>query len=174
VTAIDPAAPEGPIFRQVSLEEFEGEERFDAAVASRSLHHIADLGAALAKLRGLLVPGGRLIVLEHAWERFDEPTARWYLDKRRALHAHAAESVEASLADWEADHAGLHTAEVMRRELDRCFTGRYFAWTPYLHGELGEAVEREERRLIDAGEIRPTGFVYVGELSRDGPAARRS
>jgi SAM-dependent methyltransferase len=163
VTAIDPAAPEGPIFRQVSLQEFEDREPFEAAVASRALHHIAELGGALAKLRSLLVPGGRMIVFEHAWEHFDEPTARWYLDKRRALHSHEAESVEASLVEWEADHRELHTSEVLRRELDRRFTERFFAWTPYLHGELGEAVEQEERRLIEAGEIQATGFVYVGE-----------
>jgi hypothetical protein len=42
---------------------------------------------------------------------------------------------------------------------------RYFAWTPYLHAELGGAqVEREVQALIEAGEIRATGFNYVGEI----------
>jgi DNA-directed RNA polymerase specialized sigma24 family protein len=50
VIGIDPRAPQGAIFRRVSLEEFEDAERFDAAVASGTLHHIADLGSALAKL----------------------------------------------------------------------------------------------------------------------------
>src|SRR6187397_1425734 len=69
VLAIDPAAPEGPIFQAVSLEEFADPGRFDAVVASRSLHHIHDLAGGLAKLERLLVPGGRLIIVEHAFER---------------------------------------------------------------------------------------------------------
>ena len=46
-------------------------------------HHIPDLAGALAKVARLLRPRGRLIVHEHAWERMDEPTARWYLEQPR-------------------------------------------------------------------------------------------
>jgi SAM-dependent methyltransferase len=165
VVAIDPVAPEGPIFQAVSLEEFADAGRFDAVVASRSLHHIHDLAGALAKLEGLLVPGGRLIVVEHAFERFDERTAGWYLEKRRAKGAQAPGSLQACLAEWEADHASLHSHTAMRRELDLRFTERWFAWTPSLYLELGEELEREERRLIEAGSIEATGFEYVGVAS---------
>jgi len=166
VIAIDPRAPEGPIFRRVSLEEFEEAERFDVAIASGTLHHIADLGNALPKLRNLLVPGGLLIVVEHAWDRFDEATAGWYLEKRRAVDPSAPKSVQACLSEWEDDHEGLHGSVALRRGLERHFTERFFAWTPYLHGELGEAVEDEERLLIEAGQIQATGFFYVGEPRR--------
>jgi SAM-dependent methyltransferase len=170
VTAIDPAAPEGAIFRRVTLEEFSAPERFDAIVASRTLHHIADLRDALSKLRGLLVPGGRLIVIEHAWERLDERTARWYLERRRAAGSGGPGSLPECVETWRNDHAGLHSAADMRRELDLLFSERYFAWTPYLHGELGEALEPEERRLVDSGEIQATGFSYVGERGGRGRA----
>jgi hypothetical protein len=50
----------------------------------------------------------------------------------------------------------------MRRELDRRFTESFFAWTPNLYSELGQALEQEERTLIEAGAIQATGFVYVG------------
>ena len=50
VVAIDPEAPSGGIFRQVTLEEFEASAPFDAAVASLSLHHVADLEAAVDKV----------------------------------------------------------------------------------------------------------------------------
>ena len=163
VIGIDPRAPEGAIFRRVSLEEFEDAERFDAAVARGTLHHIADLGTALAKLSDLLAPGGRLIVVEHACDRFDEATARWYLEKRRAVDPSAPGSVEACLSEWEDDHAGLHGAAALRRGLERHFAERFFSWTPYLHGELGKGVEPEERRLIEAGQIQAVGFLYVGE-----------
>jgi SAM-dependent methyltransferase len=163
VVAIDPAAPAGAIFRDVSLEEFAAPARFDAVVASRSLHHIHDLCGGLSKLRRLLVEGGRLIVVEHAFDRLDEPTAAWYVEKRRARDPHAPSSLEACLVEWKEDHAGLHGYAVMRRELDLRFTERWFAWTPALYLELGDALEQEERRLIEAGSIQPTGFQYVGE-----------
>jgi hypothetical protein len=51
----------------------------------------------------------------------------------------------------------------MRRELERRFTERWFAWTPTLYLELGEELEQEERSLIAAGSIQATGFLYVGE-----------
>jgi SAM-dependent methyltransferase len=165
VTAIDPEAPVGAIFQAVTIEEFRDPGPFDAVLANRALHHIPDLRGALAKIARLLRPGGRLIVNEHAWERLDEPTARWYLEQRAATDHHAPRSVEECLADWATDHAGLHTSAVMCEELDRCFERRYFAWTPYLHEELGDATdERTEQGLIEAGAIQATGFRYVGEL----------
>jgi SAM-dependent methyltransferase len=163
VVAIDPDAPPGELFRAVSLEEFTDPAAFDAVVASRSLHHIADLPGALDRITGLLRAGGRLIVNEHACDRLDEPTARWYLDHRRALGPGAPSSLESCLAKWEEDHAGLHGYATMRAELDRRFTESFFAWTPYLYGELAGVEEREERAFIEAGEIQAMGFRYVGE-----------
>jgi SAM-dependent methyltransferase len=162
VTAIDPSAPEGAIFQPVALEDFADPVEFDAVVASRSLHHIPDLGAALSKLQSLLVSGGRLIVVENAFDRFDAATARWYLEQPRATGHGVPSSVQACLAEWKSDHAGLHGYAAMRRELDRRFTESFFAWTPNLYSELGQDLEHEERTLIEAGAIQATGFVYVG------------
>jgi len=165
VVAIDPDAPAGDLFRSTTLEEFAAPKPFDAVVASLVLHHIADLPGALDKIAGLLRPAGRLIVNEHAVDRLDEPTARWYLEKLTQIRADAPPSVEQCLHDWEDDHAGLHGYAAMRQELDRRFTERFFAWMPYLYGELAAAAvtEMEERGLIDAGVIRAMGFRYVGE-----------
>ena len=162
--AIDPKAPDGDIFESVSLEEFAGRGPFDAAVANRALHHIPDLAGALDKVARLLRPGGRLIVHEQAWERMDEPTARWYLEHRETIDPAAPRSVESCLGDWNADHAGLHGSVELRAALDQRFKERLFAWTPYLHAELGGTdVAWEERDLIEAGKISATGFNYVGE-----------
>jgi SAM-dependent methyltransferase len=164
VSAIDPDAPVGAIFHAVSLEEFADPGPFDAVIANLALHHIPDLPGALAKIGRLLRPGGRLIVNEHAWDRFDEPTARWYLEQRGATHADAPRSLEHCLDEWMADHAGLHSSAAMRRELDRRFEERIFVWRPYLNRELGDAIdERAEQALIEAGAIQATGFRYVGE-----------
>jgi SAM-dependent methyltransferase len=160
VTAIDPQAPPGEIFRSVSLEDFADPGPFEAVLASRSLHHVDDLANALDKIRALLVPAGLVIVNEHAWDRLDEPTARWYLSR----HPKPAGSLEAFMREWGRAHADLHGYQAMRSELDRRFVERFFDWVPYLHGELdGADVQAEERRLIDAGAIRATGFRYVGE-----------
>lgn len=166
VVAIDPDAPEGDLFRRVSLEEFETGEPFDVVVASRSLHHIHDLAGAVAKIVGLLRPGGRLILDEHACDRLDEKTARWYLEQR-AGDSDVRSSMEACLADWEADHHGLHGYTAMREELDRYFSERFFSWMPYLYGELSSVGEEEERALIEAGAIEAMGFRYIGERDHD-------
>jgi hypothetical protein len=51
-----------------------------------------------------------------------------------------------------------------RAELDRRFTERFFAFTPYLYDELGGSTPSAgEQALIDEGAIQATGFVYVGE-----------
>jgi SAM-dependent methyltransferase len=163
ITAIDPEAPEGPLFQAVSLKDFADPGPFDAVVASRALHHIPDLAGALAKVERLLRPGGRLILIEHAFDRLDEPTARWYFERHAAIHPHEHRSLEDCLAEWDADHAGLHGYAAMREELDRRFTELVFTWTPHLYSELGDAVdEHEERALIEAGAIQATGFRYVG------------
>jgi len=170
VVAIDPHAPAGELFRATSLEEFAGPEPFDAVVASLALHHVADLPGALDKIVSLLRPTGSLIVNEHAVDRLDEPTARWYLEKRAVIRPDAPRSLEQCLHDWEEHHAGLHGYAAMRKELDRRFTERFFAWMPYLYGELAGAVtDLEERALIDAGAIQATGFRYVGERELNEP-----
>jgi SAM-dependent methyltransferase len=161
VVAIDPDAPEGELFQGVSLEQFVPSEPFDAVVASRSLHHIHDLAEAVEKIEQLLRPKGRFVVDEHAFDRLDEKTARWYV-QQRAHDPDAPSSLEACLADWEADHHDLHGYAAIRDELDRHFSERFFRWMPYLYGELS-SVSEEERALIEAGAIRAMGFRYVGE-----------
>jgi SAM-dependent methyltransferase len=164
VLAIDPRAPEGDIFEAVSLEALADPGPFDAVIANRSLHHVGDLVGAMDKIARLLQPGGRVLVREHAWDHMDEATARWYLAHRAVTSPDAPRSVEQCTADWRRDHANLHDSVALRRELDRRFVQRFFQWTPYLHEELGGGgvTERDEQARIDAGDIRPTGFLYVG------------
>jgi SAM-dependent methyltransferase len=106
VLAIDPEAPDGEIFRKTTIEELDEPGPFDAVVASLSLHHVHDLGAALDKLRRL--SSGPLILNEHAWDRLEPMTP-----------------------EWEAEHEGLHGYGVMRAELDARFEEQFFEWRPY-------------------------------------------
>jgi SAM-dependent methyltransferase len=154
VVAVDPEAPEGPIFRRTTIEELDEPGPFDAAFASVSLHHVHDLDVALDKVHGLLRPGAPMVVREFAWDRADEPTVAW---------GYAKLGEPGDLSAWRDEHDDLHGFDALRAALATRFTERSFEWTPYLYEcDLGPEAEAEERRLIEAGEIRAIGFVYVG------------
>jgi SAM-dependent methyltransferase len=108
IVAIDPEAPEGPIFRRTTVEAFDEPGPFDAVVASLALHHVHDLGGVLDKIVRLLPGRAALILNEHAWDRLEPMTP-----------------------EWEEEHAGLHGYGVMRAELDARFEERFFEWRPY-------------------------------------------
>jgi SAM-dependent methyltransferase len=154
VLAIDPRAPGGPIFRRTTLEALSDEGTFDAALASLALHHVDDLGVALDKLHSLLRREATLVVRDFAWDLVDEPTAHWDYERLGR---------EGGLAEWRAEHQHLHGFDAMRAALEARFRQRSLEWGPYLSEyEPAEGHELEERRLIESGEIRAVGFVYVG------------
>jgi SAM-dependent methyltransferase len=156
VTAIDPVAPEGPIFERVTLEEYVSSAPFDAVVANRSLHHLHDLALALDKIAQL---APLLVVEEFAWDRFDERAADWYI----AHLDRPSKSAEQCLRDWNVEHQGLHGYETMRKAFDRRFGEQFFAWRPYLHRYPEVQADQEsEQATIDAGEVDAIGFRYVG------------
>jgi hypothetical protein len=173
VVAIDPEAPEGPLYRRTTLEELE-ERPFHAAVAGRVLHHIDPLGPALDKLQRL---APLLVLDEFAWNHMDEPTIEWYESQHRVLCAagHDAKG-PSSIAEWRARHAGLHPYEALRAEVDARYEERHSEWRPYFYRWLGgPASEALETSLIAAGAIRPIGFRYAGvrtETARSSAAAR--
>ena len=144
VVAVDPEAPDGPIFRRTTIEELDESGPFEAIVAAFSLHHVHDLDAGLDKLRRLL--DGVLIVDEFGWDLLDEPTARQY---------------DLDMDDWRDEHADLHGFERLRGALAARFVERDFSLEPYFSRHLG-ADEDEERELIARGEIRALGFRFVG------------
>jgi SAM-dependent methyltransferase len=171
VTAIDPEAPDGPIFQRTRLEDFRPGDEFDAVVGSVSLHHVDDLGAALDRIVGLLRPGGLLILDEFAKERFSGATRRWYYHQRRARAVidrddhPVPDDFQTWEREWEQKHAEIHPHAEMRPEIDRRFSERFFAWGPYLFSYwLDDALEPLERKLIETGAIEATGFRYVGAL----------
>jgi SAM-dependent methyltransferase len=164
VTAIDPEAPDGPIFRRVTLEEFrDGRGAFDAVVASVSLHHVHDLDTGVEKIAALLDRGGVLVLEEFARERLRGPTGDWYYGERRRRDGTLPDDFETWLREWGERHR-IHTWEEVHRALDARFEQRYFARVPYLYDfRLEDELEPVERALIEAGAIDATGVRYVGE-----------
>jgi SAM-dependent methyltransferase len=149
VLAIDPEAPDGPLFRRSLIENLdEPAGTFEAVVASRSLHHVDDLAVALDKVASVLEVGGAVLIDDFAWERLD---------------AAAADLVGIPFDDWREEHDHLHSSVEMLSELDARFTRRAFSWEPYLYREGHHAVTEEaEQVLIEAGQLPAIGFRYVG------------
>lgn len=171
---VDPSAPEGSAYHRIEYEQYDVQQRVDAIVACTSLHHVADLGDVLDRVANALVPGGAVIVIEWARERFDEPTARWCFDRLASsdreegwLHHHR-DAWEASGRSWEsylegwADDEGLHSGGTIIEALRARFETRVLARTPYFFSDLDNVTEADEQAAIDAGTIRPTGIRYVG------------
>ena len=174
-TGVDPEAPEGSDYHRVEFEHYNPPRPVDGVVASLSLHHVADLDAALDRLEDLLVPGGVLVVVEFAWERFDEPTARWcfarlgppapgaepgWLHKHQQRWSASGQSWDGYLRDW-ATEEGLHPGEQIMRGLETRFTREHAADAPYLFADLAATSEADEQAAIDAGRIQATGIRYT-------------
>jgi SAM-dependent methyltransferase len=161
VLAIDPHAPEGPLYQQITLEELDDSDPFDAVVAGRVLHHVRPLGPALDKLAAL---APLLILDEFAWNHMDEPTMDWYESQHKVLVAAGrVPKGPPDLAEWRARHSDLHSYETLRAEVDARYDERHFEWRPYFYLWLeGPATESLEAGLIAAGAIRPIGFRYAG------------
>lgn len=184
---IDPEAPDGEHYRRMTFEEYDDGSPVDVVVACTSLHHVADLDEVLTKAGDLLVPEGRIVVIEWAHELFDEATARWSFDRLRDVdrdhqHAHhddhqheggnwlvghqeewkaAGRSWPEYFQAWATDH-GLHTGHAVLDVLEARFTTELLVRTPYVFPNLRDTTEADEQSAIDQGLIQPTALNYVG------------
>ena len=172
---VDPEAPEGPGYYRVEFERYEPLQPVDCVVASLSLHHVADLDVVLDRLGAVLGPGGVLVVVEWAWERFDEPTARWcfarltppapgvepgWLYKHQERWAASGQPWDDFLRSW-ATEEGLYPGEEIVRGLDARFYRQLYVEGPYFFPDLADPSEAEEEAAIDAGLIRAGGIRYA-------------
>lgn len=170
---VDPEAPNEVDYRRIEFEQVDLPEKVDAVVASTSLHHVADPAEVIDRAAKTLVSGGVLVVVEWAWDAFDEPTARWcferlgrdegagWLHRRRDEWVASAQPWSVHLRDW-AQKEQLHPAETLRQLLDERLQCEYLAHGPYFFPDLAQTSEEDERAAIEAGQIRATRFDYVG------------
>ena len=164
VTAIDPAAPDGPLFRPIKLEDLEDDARFDAVVASRVFHHMGEsLESNLERVARILEGGGPLIVDEFAPDRLDAPTADWYEGMRRILASAGRANERPGAAEWDAHHSSVTPSGMLLRALRSRFEERAYEDVPYLWRYLdGVASAALEESLVASKAIRPLGFRFVG------------
>ncbi len=173
---VDPEAPEAPGYHRIEFEGYQPPQPVDGVVACTSLHHVADLDDVLHRVDAALAPEGALVVVEWAWERFDEATARWCFARLAPpapavepgwLHRHRDQWV-ASGQPWDgffrawATQEGLHTGQEIVRGLDARFDRRLCVLGPYFFADLADTTEADEQAAIDAGQVQATGIWYVG------------
>jgi SAM-dependent methyltransferase len=181
---VDPEAPRRPGYCRVEFERYDMPQPADAIVACTSLHHVADLGAVLDLVDAALVPGGLLVVVEWARERFDEATARWcfdrlpppgtdpgWLHRRHAEWRNSGQPWDAYCRAWAAAE-GLHTGQDILRELGTRFDSGPITYGPYFFPDLAQISETDEQAAIDARLIQAGRIQYSGRqrLDRGAPA----
>ncbi|GIH15314.1 class I SAM-dependent methyltransferase [Rugosimonospora africana] len=170
---VDPAAPPGPGYHQTEFEHHDLTAPLDAVVACTSLHHVGNLDDVLDRAAAALTPGGVLIVLEWAYEKFDEATARWcferlpeggepgWLHTHRRLWLASGQSWHTYLDAW-AQSERLHSGHAIVHGLQARFRTRLLTETPYFFPDLYPVSETGERAAAHRGEIGATGIRYLG------------
>ena len=170
---VDPCAPDGPQYAPVEFERYDPRQQVDVVIASTSLHHVADLDEVLDKIQAVLVPGGLVIVVEWAWERLDEATARWcferldpdaepgWLHARRDGWLESGQSWDGYFHAWVAGE-GLHASERIRSGLEQRFQCIASEVGPYCFADLSHTTASDEQAAIDAGAIQAGATYFVG------------
>lgn len=164
VTAIDPAAPDGPIFRRIKLEELEDDARFDAVVAARVLHHMGEnLEPNLDRVARALGGGGPFVLDEFGPDRLDEITAAWYEGQRLILAAAGRPSDRPGAEQWAQHHVSVTPSDVLLSAVRSRFDEQFSEDIPYLWRYLdGVASAELEESLVSMGAITALGFRFVG------------
>ncbi len=165
---------------------------FDDVLLNRTLHHVHPLQSALAKVKRLLVPSGRLICQDYAYDLLSELTASWLYALQRLLflsgladdepgpgqnEAHAIETLRTAWFQRAEQH--LHRADELFHGLQTTFHQHIFARVPYLFISTGNGIrhaapEQEralltflknwEQSLIEKGQRQAVGLRSVGSL----------
>jgi SAM-dependent methyltransferase len=171
---IDPNAPDGPEYRRVKFEDADPPRLADTIIASVSLHHVADLDQIVDRVATALHPTGTLVVVEWAWERFDEATAEWcfarlapstdaghgWLRRHEERWRASGQSWDAYFQEW-AKQERLHPSARILEALGARFEPDFIGDGPYFFCDLDETTEADERDAINRGEIKPACVRYV-------------
>lgn len=156
------AAARGVDVRSEALADHRPAEPYEVILFTRSLHHIAELDAALDHALGILAPDGVLIAEEFARERADRAAAEFLFDTVAVLAA-------AGAAELPADEAGEPDDPVLR-------------WHHHFHGHHDDypAPEHDVADILRALDrhgcavrtsTMPAVWRMVAHLLTDTPAA---
>ena len=122
---------------------------------------------------GALPGGGRVVIVEWAWEKFDRRTADWcfarlgpdqdesWLLRRRDDWTASGRQWSDFIRDW-AGREGIHRADELVRLLDERLEREHLGSGPYLFPDLADTTDSDEEAAIAAGEIAATRIDWVG------------
>ena len=169
---IDPEAPDAAHYQRVEFARADLPHPVEAVIASTSLHHVVNPAEAVDQMVAGLRPGGIVVVVEWASERFDEKTARWCFDRIGYREASWLLTLRdgwlASGLDWPSyfrrwlERESLHSGETLVGLLDDRLERRVLAYGPYYFADLADATETDEAAAISRGRIQPNRIEYVG------------
>jgi hypothetical protein len=127
----------------------------------------------LTAIDAVLLPGGSLVVIEWARERFDEATARW-CQSRAGTHSDD-DWLQDLLREWQesgqpwadfcrawAESERMHTGAAVLDGLAARFDTVHLSYGPYFFSDLADASEANEQAAIASGQIAATGIRYQG------------
>jgi SAM-dependent methyltransferase len=172
-TGVDPEAPAGPWFRQAEFGADSAPAPAAAIVACTSLHHVADLPGTLAAMDAALLPGGTVVVIEWARERFDEATARWcqmhlsmdsddsWLGKLLGEWQESGQPWADCCRAW-AEAEQIHTGREVLDGLGTQFDTVHLSYGPYFFADLAGTGEADEQAAIDSEQIAAARIQYQG------------
>ncbi|MEO1001307.1 MAG: class I SAM-dependent methyltransferase, partial [Pseudomonadota bacterium] len=129
-------------------------EAFDLVLFSNSLHHVPDPPAALAEARRILVPGGRVAVMEPEGDDALTPVMR-FIDDETAVYAAVIAAVEAAVAAGHFD----------RRQTLR-FARRYTVASP--EAMLADLMTVDSGRRLAPGDRADFEAAFAAARVRDG------
>jgi len=153
---IDPEAPDEARYQRIEFERAELSQQVDAVIASTSLHHVANPAAVIDRITSTLTSGGAVLVVEWAWEKFDQETAEWcfkrlapddeagWLHRRRDEWLASGRDWQTYLRDW-AEREGLHPGEALVRLLDERLERHLLTHGPYFFPDLAATAEADEQ-----------------------------
>jgi SAM-dependent methyltransferase len=172
---IDPEAPDEPHYQRTEFELAQLPRPFDAVIACTSLHHVLKPAEVIDRMIATLTSDGAIVVVEWAWEGFNERTAAWCFERLGSddgegwLHRHrdgwlaSGQEWPQYLREW-AEREGLHSAEMLIGLLDERLTRERLGYGPYFFPDLADTTAVEEQAAIDAEEIRATRVDWAGVL----------
>ncbi len=171
---VDPEAPLGPGFSGTRFEHYRAPAPVDLVVASLSLHHVGDLDEVIDRMARALRPGGTVLVLEWAWERFDERTAQWcferlstgepepgWLHRRRQSWLESGKPWPTYMQDW-ATEDRIHPGHTVLEKLSARFRPTVATYGPYYFPDLDGVAAADEQAAIEAGAIQAARISFVG------------
>jgi SAM-dependent methyltransferase len=182
-------------YRVADFSSWTSQDKYDLVLLSRVLHHFPRPVKTLAKVKDLLSPGGRIVCIEYAYDRFDRRSATWFYHIRRVLEQagwfaskqRVSDDMRASvnkiMKEWQT-HGRKHRlnrSTEMYKPLRELFREKHFSWKPYIFWDiimdmriptheietaLARSLKEMEEALIGRHTISPILFCFMGQNQR--------